>query len=577
MTLQDAFNLGAQHHQAGRLAEAEAVYRQILVRHPNEFQAICRLGIIAQQMGRMEEAVVRFRQALKLAPDQFEALNNYGGLLVQMGKFEEAAEVCRLAVRRKPESPELQCNLGGILWRLGRLDEGRAAYRQALALKPSPALQMNLGMTLLRVARLFDEAIECFGGLVGKGNRALDHSAYWGLRETGLAKAAAISQGGETSPRLPYLGDKVILLHCDRAVREQLRAAGLHGGYAIDPRDGIEVWLSAQLAAHPDAGKLRALVEQWLQWIRNEAAMSGTTCAFWIPDISPAVAQAVRRSAAEDLIEITGNSAQEVFAQLAARAVAPPDTEDKCFAVVSIRNGGVELLPHWLEHYTRLGVDEILLGIFDDLAADAMVEIENCAARWKFRRFAQHWGGQTEPETYSQRETGCRRAGARPGTWILHTDLDEFHQYPAPLKEVTAESARRHIKAVCGRFVDRVAADGSLPPIRPHPSLWEQFPVGCNLTEGILKGLGEKVMMARFSVFVESGHHVAPLERADPALIGRVAHFKWHSGLLERMRWGLRQENASVEWKVDTRRFLAWLESNGGKINLSDPALVRKS
>jgi tetratricopeptide (TPR) repeat protein len=568
----------AQYKEALVLAEALPAAARTSQAHVKSIaRVLISLADALAENGQYDQAIPFYERALKLAPDQFTSLNNYSVCLLHVNRLEETVKVCEFELKRQPDYPLLHYNLGAALHRLGRREEARTVYLRALKLM-SPSEERLILAGELQIAGLFDEAIEGFRQLVGRGNPAWDQSAYWGLMESSLAKAATSTADVRGAlPVLPYLGDKVVLLHCDRAARERLRRAGLHGGYAVDPNDGTEIWLSAQLGAQPDEGEPAGIIEQWLQWIRNEAAMAGTTCTFWLPDIPQAVAEAVRRAAGEDLIEVSGESAEEIHGRLAALAVTPPDTEDKFFAVVSIRNGGVELLPHWLDHYTNLGVDEILLGIFDDLAGETRAEIEKCAARWKFRTFVQNWRAATEAETYCQRQTGCRRAGARPGTWILHTDLDELQQYPAALKETAAAAAAANINVIFGRFVDRVAADGSLPPIQPHPSLWEQFPVECNMTGGVLKSLPQKVMAARFRVLVRTGHHEAPLEPINATPIGRVAHFKWHSGLLDRMRWGLRQENASREWKADTRRFLEWLEKHGGRINLTDPALEAKT
>ena len=47
MTIQQAFDRALQHHQAGRLTEAEALYRQILAVQPNHQRRVHHLGIIA--------------------------------------------------------------------------------------------------------------------------------------------------------------------------------------------------------------------------------------------------------------------------------------------------------------------------------------------------------------------------------------------------------------------------------------------------------------------------------------------------------------------------------------------------
>jgi hypothetical protein len=259
--------------------------------------------------------------------------------------------------------------------------------------------------------------------------------------------------------------------------------------------------------------------------------------------------------------------------------MSPPDTDGKVFAVCSIRNGGTDLLPHWLDHYSKLGVDRILVGIFDDVSPQARDQISEYAEKWEFTCFDQKWGSTQELAHEGQRQSACRAVGALPGTWIIHSDLDEFHEFPAPLSEIVAAARACDVNAISGHLLDRVTADGSLAPIRPTPSLWEQFPVSCRLTERVVRGWTQKLMMAEFSVPSAAGHHVGSNVRAACVPIGRkdqykVHHFKWHAELPVRLAWGISQPNANVMWRLESARFLNWLKANGGRINLSDPALT---
>jgi hypothetical protein len=49
LTIQQDFNLACQHHQAGRLEEAERLYRQVLAQQPGHAQAMHGLGLLASQ------------------------------------------------------------------------------------------------------------------------------------------------------------------------------------------------------------------------------------------------------------------------------------------------------------------------------------------------------------------------------------------------------------------------------------------------------------------------------------------------------------------------------------------------
>ncbi|MEE8428573.1 MAG: tetratricopeptide repeat protein, partial [Gammaproteobacteria bacterium] len=51
-----SLNTAQGHHQAGRLAQAEAIYRRILERQPDHADALQLLGMAAHQQGRHAEA-----------------------------------------------------------------------------------------------------------------------------------------------------------------------------------------------------------------------------------------------------------------------------------------------------------------------------------------------------------------------------------------------------------------------------------------------------------------------------------------------------------------------------------------
>jgi protein O-GlcNAc transferase len=196
MTIPQAFQIAVQRHQAGRLAEAEALYRQILAAQPNHADALHLLGLIAHQAGRydlavewirkaiaanpsdsyyylnlgnamagsgqFDEAIASYRRAIQIRPDCPEAHNNLGAALRDRGKLTEAIVTCRRALDLKPAYPEAHTNLGNALRDQGDLDESIACYRRALQLKPSlPEAHNNLG-NALRDRGEWDEAMAAF-------------------------------------------------------------------------------------------------------------------------------------------------------------------------------------------------------------------------------------------------------------------------------------------------------------------------------------------------------------------------------------------------------------------------------
>jgi protein O-GlcNAc transferase len=149
MTIPQAFQIAVQHHQAGRLADAEALYRRILAVQPNHADALHLLGVIAHQAGRNDLAVNLIRQAIALAPNNSAAHCNLGEACRVMGRLEEAIAAYRKALELMPDYAEAHNNLGNALWERGQLDKAVAAYRRALELKPDyPEAHNNLGNAL---------------------------------------------------------------------------------------------------------------------------------------------------------------------------------------------------------------------------------------------------------------------------------------------------------------------------------------------------------------------------------------------------------------------------------------------
>jgi tetratricopeptide (TPR) repeat protein len=147
-----AFASALQHHQAGRLGEAEAIYRQVLAAEPRHADALNCLGLIAYSAGRTEAAVELILQAIGVDPSRANYYNNLGLPLQRLGRLGEAVASYRKALALTPTYAEACYNLGNALKEQGRLGDAAIAYRKAIAHKPDFAeAWCNLGNTLRRV------------------------------------------------------------------------------------------------------------------------------------------------------------------------------------------------------------------------------------------------------------------------------------------------------------------------------------------------------------------------------------------------------------------------------------------
>mgnify|MGYP000904998824 FL=1 len=162
LTIQQAIDLAVQHHNAGRLPEAENIYQQILQSEPNHPTALHLLGVIAHQVGKNDVAVDLITRAIAIDPDLAEAHSNLGTALRDLGKLEEAVTSYHKALALKPDYADAHNNLGNALKDLGKPEEAVASYHKALALKPDLAeAHNNLGNALRDLGKP-EEAISSY-------------------------------------------------------------------------------------------------------------------------------------------------------------------------------------------------------------------------------------------------------------------------------------------------------------------------------------------------------------------------------------------------------------------------------
>ena len=141
-------------HQQGRVAQAEAGYREILQREPGHAMATHYLGLACWQRGDVEAAERMMRESIAANPAIADFHNNLGLLLRDTGRSEEAIACFVRAVEVDPGWIEAHNNRGLALESSGRFEEAVAAYRATLAAHPAhAAARQNLARALLTLGR----------------------------------------------------------------------------------------------------------------------------------------------------------------------------------------------------------------------------------------------------------------------------------------------------------------------------------------------------------------------------------------------------------------------------------------
>jgi protein O-GlcNAc transferase len=182
LTIDQALEVAVSHHRTGRLAEAEALYRQILSAVPNHPKALHWLALIAGQVGRLDVAIELLGKAIEVVPKNATLYFDRAIFLERQGQNDQAIASYQSAIDRNSDYLEAQINLGNIWRQQKKLDRAKRCFERALQIKPdSPEALISIGNILNDLGEL-DQAISFF-------QRAMEISPGHSHAATGLANA----------------------------------------------------------------------------------------------------------------------------------------------------------------------------------------------------------------------------------------------------------------------------------------------------------------------------------------------------------------------------------------------------
>lgn len=278
MTVQQAFDLALQHHRAGRLAEAEALYRQVLSAQPENLDALNNLGIALGCQERMRDAAEIFRRVVVLMPAHADSWNNLGITLAADGRFAEAMEAYSRSLALVSNQPEAYNNIGNAYKELGQIEQAEAAYRRALTERPQDTdILRNLG-NVLRIQGRSDEAIVLFQRALSVtpddakvyNDLSIARSAAGQLDEALVAAQRAVELAPDFADALVNLGNaRKDRGEVSQAIDAFRRALAAQPGNAA-ARDNLIYTL--EFAPGVDEGTIEAEKECWRRQVGNQPA-----------------------------------------------------------------------------------------------------------------------------------------------------------------------------------------------------------------------------------------------------------------------------------------------------------------
>jgi protein O-GlcNAc transferase len=130
-------------HQAGNLARAESLYRQILEMSPDDPDANYLLGMLADQVGDKKAAILLIKKSISVRPDVAEVHRNLGVILAECALLDEALASLEHARELDTGDAETHIALGGVYEKTGERARAIACFEAAVSLEPRNALAHN--------------------------------------------------------------------------------------------------------------------------------------------------------------------------------------------------------------------------------------------------------------------------------------------------------------------------------------------------------------------------------------------------------------------------------------------------
>ena len=135
-------------HNAGKLVDAEGLYKTLLSYFPNQVEILTTLGILLLQQGRSEVGIQQLKRSLSVNTNQPAALYNMAVELQRLARLEEALACYNQALKLNPHDVNTLINRGNTLKDLKQYREAIASFESALALEPKiPSAHWNKALT----------------------------------------------------------------------------------------------------------------------------------------------------------------------------------------------------------------------------------------------------------------------------------------------------------------------------------------------------------------------------------------------------------------------------------------------
>ena len=217
--------------------------------------------------------------------------------------------------------------------------------------------------------------------------------------------------------------------------------------------------------------------------------------------------------------------------------------------LVTVIGHGVNLLPHFIEHYLKY-VDEINIVVYQSDVSpklyDEVVDIIKNNNGVKIVKLVKERIFDWEKVTELYNEIKL----TKPNDWWVIADIDEFHLYPEnSLNLLISDCNKNGWDIVRGGFIDRIGRNGEFVELVENESIWKQFPNGGFFRYPMSKACPNKICVVKGYVEITPGQHYAKIDGhttwkwqgwnhplINPNSTVQVHHFKWDKTSIDRVK-----------------------------------------
>jgi tetratricopeptide (TPR) repeat protein len=211
LTIEEAFNLAVQSHQAGKTDIAQELYNRVLKIDANYVAAHNNLGNIFIELGEHQKAKDCYEKTIEINPNYINAHYNLGVIFTESKEYQKAKSCYEKTIEINPNYINAHYNLGVIFKVLKEYQKAKSCYEKAIEIDPNYVnAHYNLG-NLFKELGENQKAKECYEKTIELNPKHIDAHYNLGIA---LFVTRQYKNAAEHFKLINYKNSKSFLLQC---------------------------------------------------------------------------------------------------------------------------------------------------------------------------------------------------------------------------------------------------------------------------------------------------------------------------------------------------------------------------